>query len=165
MTNEPLEYCGKPVKSMSAEERADLLAMMKNARSLPGGYTCTELEILRLEVTIRESQKALIDLAKRVSSLFATKIPLEMGIRDICHRLFLGKGVPEESCCRCKGHGWMAQLAELCGCDCHGSEPPDSKTKDRHPLCDECLRLSNSLISAHPPLCDCNCHRGGELPL
>jgi hypothetical protein len=30
-----------------------------------------------------------------------------------------------------------------------------------HPYCDECKRAG----STHSALCDCNCHRGGELPL
>lgn len=32
------------------------------------------------------------------------------------------------------------------------------------PYCLECTRNVNTLVTAHNPLCDCNCHRGGELP-
>lgn len=33
-----------------------------------------------------------------------------------------------------------------------------------HPYCVDCMKQATTMTSAHNPLCDCNCHRGGELP-
>lgn len=37
--------------------------------------------------------------------------------------------------------------------------------RERHPFCPKCAAEAAVLISGHSQLCNCNCHRGGELPL
>ena len=114
-----LVYRGQPVLPMTPEERAELITLreLSGSSSYPGLPQDHET-ILRLEATVRAGEKELRDLAKMVSTFFASKTPLEMEIRDVCHRLFMGPGVPA-ACCRCTGKRWEAP--GRCSCDCHSA--------------------------------------------
>ncbi len=87
--DEPLQLNGKPVEPMTAEERADLLVTMERAA---GGMAYGELDILRMEATIRAGEKELLDLAKLAYSAVSPNIPTAMELQSAAARIILGPG-------------------------------------------------------------------------